>query len=392
MKKIILSAVILLMSITIVKSQVTIGLNQEPGKAALLDLKTKVADANNVTVDFNKPGGLVLPRVQLISANTLEPFISTGSSEWTDGTNQTNNKKWHTGMMVYNLKNGDGFLPGIYFWDGSAWVAAKSTASAVTANNGLTKTGDNIQLGGTLTGNTTINPNNYDLDFTGALKIDNPNSKIFMDGTRTNIPDDDDLDNIITLGINGATGEVVTMRASESASTKAINYIEYQIVAQGDWIKNFDTKISVAKYTLVIAGFRFVPFSDKIGIRVGNRLRPLNDPYGSNWPTYPGVAGNPITSTHPKSPIVNVYADKYYRNSAGAIEGNAKNHWRIHADYAEAEPDDRVNGKWIINCLVLNNSLVKFYDTPIQVNSNTFGSNTGNEDVEAGSSPPGLPD
>jgi hypothetical protein len=40
--------------------------------------------------------------------------------------------------------------------------------------------------------------------------------------------------------------------------------------------------------------------------------------------------------------------------------------WILHADYAEASPDDKLNGTWILNCLVINNSLVKVYDTPIE--------------------------
>jgi hypothetical protein len=350
-----------------------------------LDLKTKPADGGNVTITTNQPGGLVLPRVQLVSEITLEPFIDKSSSEWNIQTNQDNNKKWHTGMMVYNLKNADGFTPGIYFWDGQKWVAAKNTATTVTANNGLNKTsGDVVKLGGQLTESTTVNPSGFDLDFSGALKIKNPNSRIFMEGVRTHVPSD--TENIATLGIDDDSGEVFVMKAAPGATSKALNYVEYHITGNGDWVKNFDTKIRTSAYTVLIVGFRFVPKTKLIGIRVGERLEPnkpiaqhTNSPFSSSNPYKP--------STHPKSPIVNVYADKNRLHSDGHTD--AMSTWVLHADYAEAMPDDQLDGTWIFNCLVINNSLVKVYDTPIayglyprgQGNANGSG---GNADIMEG--------
>ncbi|GHT10560.1 hypothetical protein FACS189432_04000 [Bacteroidia bacterium] len=95
-------------------AQVTIGSLEKPVKGAILDIKSQVSDINNVT---SKSGGLVLSRVDLVNKNTLEPFIKTGSAEWTADT-----KLKHTGLLVYNLKEDNSFFhPGIYVWDGDSW-------------------------------------------------------------------------------------------------------------------------------------------------------------------------------------------------------------------------------------------------------------------------------
>jgi hypothetical protein len=372
MKKIILSALIFLISMPIVQSQVTIGSGEEPGKAALLDLKTKVPGTDNVTIEVGKPGGLVLPRVQLVSETTLEPFIDKNSSEWTVSANQNNNKKWHTGMMVYNLKNDGGFTPGIYFWDGAKWVAAKNTATTVAANNGLNKSGDNIQLGGDLITNTTVDPKTFELDFKGGLKIKD-GGKIFMERVRTNAPQN--TEKVATLGIDDETGEVYTMKAypyDPDATTKALNYLEFQLTGEGDWIQNFNTKISRNAYTLVVVGYRFAPYTAKRGIKPGTELTSDN-----------------------ATPVVNVFADKYYRSGENSpVEQSV---WYIHADYAEASPADNKDGTWTINCLVINNSLVKVYANPISYGKTTDGHNGtslngahGQRDVEAKTAPAGL--
>jgi hypothetical protein len=140
------------------------------------------------------------------------------------------------------------------------------------------------------------------------------------------------------------------MKASTdaTASTKAINYVEYHLTGKGDWVKNFHTHIDTTKYTVVIAGFRFVPVTSKIGMRLGERLL-KNAPAGLGY----------TVSDEIKVPLVNVYADNWEIHDGS--DPVKVNYWVIHADYAEAEPDDKKDGTWIINCLVINNSMVKFY-------------------------------
>ena len=61
-------------------------------------------------------------------------------------------KSQHTGLIVYNTNTTSYFRPGIHLWNSSKWIRLGTT----TAQNGITLTNDTIELGGTLTKNTTI--------------------------------------------------------------------------------------------------------------------------------------------------------------------------------------------------------------------------------------------
>jgi hypothetical protein len=63
-----------------------------------------------------------------------------------------------TGAIRYALADSS-----MYIWTGSQWQ--KVGGSNLTFLNGLTKTGDNVKLGGTLTENTTIDAKNYNITF-----------------------------------------------------------------------------------------------------------------------------------------------------------------------------------------------------------------------------------
>lgn len=116
-------------------AQVTIGMGEAPSKTALLQLKTQEADLDNVT---SKKGGLLLPRVKLVSLTTLQPFI-----EPTD-TNYTAEKRASTGLLVYNIyesPTGD-IKPGVYSWNGTKWEESSSdgsSAPSTPANAGAVK-------------------------------------------------------------------------------------------------------------------------------------------------------------------------------------------------------------------------------------------------------------
>lgn len=96
-----------------IQANVTIGLNEDPAKAALLDLKDQVPDENNVTAT---KGGFLLPRVQLIDKNELAPFIASASDE---------EKRLHEGLLIYNLtqNSSKGLESGLNYWDGKQWNA-----------------------------------------------------------------------------------------------------------------------------------------------------------------------------------------------------------------------------------------------------------------------------
>lgn len=88
--------------------------------------------------------GVLLPRVELESTTSANPLSA------------------HVeGMTVYNTAAVGDVTPGQYYNDGTKWNRIVSSSEmpaevTITADNGLTKTGDNIQLGGDLEVPTTI--------------------------------------------------------------------------------------------------------------------------------------------------------------------------------------------------------------------------------------------
>lgn len=113
------------------QAQVTVGSNNPPARAALLEIKnieaknpSSATDIKNVTADQHG-GGLGLPRVWLENKNTLEPFVP-ADADW--NSNKDGIKQKHAGLMVYNIYvSPDGaqadktFSQGIYVWDGAKW-------------------------------------------------------------------------------------------------------------------------------------------------------------------------------------------------------------------------------------------------------------------------------
>lgn len=138
---------LLCMAAISMQAQVTIGSDKTPSRAALLELKTQEADASNIT---STGGGLVLPRVRLVSESTLEPFIPVTDNDWINHAT-TGIKDTHVGLVVYNLNTTSPFIEGLYIWEGTKWLPY-----TVTANNGLSVASGNVQLGGSLNKNTEI--------------------------------------------------------------------------------------------------------------------------------------------------------------------------------------------------------------------------------------------
>ncbi|MDR2086293.1 MAG: hypothetical protein LBP72_03875 [Dysgonamonadaceae bacterium] len=91
-------------------AQVTIGCELIPVKGALLDLKTQSPDVDNVT---STGGGLLLPRVKLLTDHTFDPFTVTADPAI---------KRDHIGLTVYNLTDdGKTLHEGLYLWTGNEW-------------------------------------------------------------------------------------------------------------------------------------------------------------------------------------------------------------------------------------------------------------------------------
>lgn len=123
---------------TNMQAQVTIGSGVKPGKAALLDLKTKEG-ADGAATTGEGGGGLLLPRVTLQSFTSLKPFAI-------DDTD-TSGRKYHKGLIVYNLADTNGFAEGPYSWDGTQWLPfAGAGGIAYTGTSPVTVTGNTIGL------------------------------------------------------------------------------------------------------------------------------------------------------------------------------------------------------------------------------------------------------
>ncbi|MDR2498305.1 MAG: hypothetical protein LBD28_02570 [Tannerellaceae bacterium] len=129
-------------------AQATIGSNELPARAALLDLKTRDAinppNANDTLNISSLTGGLLLPRVKLINSFTLEPFISTSDPDWTNNSSSKIKEK-HAGLTVFNISNNKPPLKvGAYIWNGYSWMTP--AAKPVTVGHGIAMSGNNMQL------------------------------------------------------------------------------------------------------------------------------------------------------------------------------------------------------------------------------------------------------
>ncbi|KUJ55761.1 hypothetical protein [Chryseobacterium aquaticum] len=128
-----------------------VGINTDAPKATL--------DIMGTPADLTKIDGIIAPR---ISGNSLSSKDSLYNAE-------------QKGTIVYvtsgvaspTAKTINVTTEGYYYFDGVVWVKI-SSAPSVTADNGLTKTGNSIQLGGTLIKNTEIATAGFNTIFSGA--------------------------------------------------------------------------------------------------------------------------------------------------------------------------------------------------------------------------------
>lgn len=131
--KIILLSVMLFGATTTMNAQIGIGTAQ-PHQSAQLDITSS-------------DKGLLIPRIALTSATQqLQTTVANEAS-----------------LLIYNTATValEGLTPGYYYWDAAKWnrIVKDDEIPApvnITANNGLTKTANNIALGGALTGTTTV--------------------------------------------------------------------------------------------------------------------------------------------------------------------------------------------------------------------------------------------
>lgn len=249
--------------------------------------------------------------------------------------------------------------PGYYYFNGTLWekiITDIPVGSNIYNSDGIIQTNRNVAMNDRTIAFTVTSPkvNQFSVD-DSTFSIDTQNDRIGIGTTTptTKVDINGNLrigaatssngsTNVSTLVRDNITGEV-KIAASSTGNVSPINYIVYTISnVQGDWISNYDTKVSSTEYTMTIVGSSF---SDNLNV------------------------SNPTTSSASFSPF-SVFAYK-----SGTT-------WRLKADYSSASTLTG-NGTWTLYCLIINNSILK---TLAPVSQDLGGSQTGS----AASAPAGL--
>lgn len=138
-KRGILCLSLMFVNLFVLQAQVTIGMDQAPAKTALLQIKDQEPGTTNQT---STTGGFILPRVILKSITTLEPFLDPTESGYAE------QKTLSVGLLVYNVSNTGGLVPGLYLWSGEKWdrlVGATATTYTPTPTDPEPEVPDNIE-------------------------------------------------------------------------------------------------------------------------------------------------------------------------------------------------------------------------------------------------------
>ncbi|MDR0506928.1 MAG: hypothetical protein LBH32_08975 [Dysgonamonadaceae bacterium] len=325
-------------------AQITVGSNEDPVRAALLDIKDQPADADNATATV---GGMVLPRVKLEKKDDLSPFIKITDPEWQASTRDAT-KASHTGLTVYNLTNDSYFSPGMYVWNGKSWVPVIESAQqwSLKGNSGTNpvanfigttdlaalsiRTGGKERLHISEKGEITAK-NNLKVEGKSTL-----NGNVYMHNVPVTASS-----NVSQIAID-STGRVCKIQTS-SGNTKMFSYMKYTLRnVEGDWVKDFDTKIPSEQYTLIVVGSNFI---------TRNQTDILYTSSGKGY--------NP---------------QEVYAKVSGST-------WRLVADYRGGSPQDSnnkvTNGTWEIDCIAINNAIVKTISDSNSLNVGLGGKSTG---------------
>ena len=179
MKKIILKYVGLALLLTI-------GANQA---FAQVGIGTIDPDASSSLDIVSTNAGLLIPRFALSATTVAAPVTAPANS-----------------LLVFNTAAANDVVPGFYYWSQplQKWVAL--TGVAVTADNGLTKTANNIQLGGTL-----IKPTTITADATNTLAIAG-----LVNQTDADL---DNVNGIMTVEADGTVRKVYSVYSTTEQNT-----------------------------------------------------------------------------------------------------------------------------------------------------------------------------
>lgn len=177
MKKIITTISLLISGFAYTQSG-SVGINTESPKSSLDVNGKKDINGSSLSTDIT---GLQAPRITRLEL-TNKGNILYGADQ--------------KGTLIYitDISGGDNASQrvnitsiGYYYFDGLVWIKVGSGVPVnITSDNGLTKTGNNIQLGGTLLKDTDIANAGFNTTFSGAGNIGigiNPSRKLDVFGT-----------------------------------------------------------------------------------------------------------------------------------------------------------------------------------------------------------------
>ena len=244
MKKEILTIFVLISAISFAQ----VGINTDAPKATL-DI------VRNLT-DPSKPDGIIAPRISgdsLSSKDILYTAEQTGTIVYVT-----------SGVAVQTARTINVTAAGYYYFDGTVWINMSSPVS-VTADNGLTKTGNNIQLGGTLVKNTEIATAGFNTIFRGegnlGIGTDTPAEKLDIAG-KVRIGSTPELAEIdakpLFIGGNGVIGTL----KDAGPKTTYIDAVNVFTTSNNNLLSDFNS----GNHILI----RFGPINDNI------RLNTLN--------------------------------------------------------------------------------------------------------------------
>lgn len=343
-----------------------VGVNTDDPKSTL-DVVGKLGTTDLV--------GLQAPRI------TRAQLTTKGNALY--GTNQT-------GALIYisDISGGDALSQrinisavGYYYFDGSIWqkVTTGTASPLLTADNGLTATSGNVQLGGALTKATTISSlsaaNKLNITGTGVDMLNIDANTISVDGTNNRVAlsntaptETFDVSGNVrfrNLPIDKVTNSIYTQTSGAASATqnqtfvaqtplfvdangvvgkgstvnKTFTTVKYILTTGNDeYVSNFNTSIRTADYTLIIT----------------NAVLKGYDSGGTERTIYVTKPSSDTTSRQGAS-LPNIYPFK-----AGTTQT-----WRIYADYAETVPwlpnitsHTGITFKWEITCLIIDNIFI----------------------------------
>lgn len=262
-----------------------VGINTESPKATL--------DIVASPTDLNKIDGVIAPRIlgnDLANKDALYTTAQTGAIVYVTAAVSTPTAKTINVTSV-----------GYYYFDGTVWV--KMTSPTVTADNGLTKTGNNIQLGGTLLKNTEIVSAGFNTSFSGTGNV----------GIGTNVPSerlDLGTGNVRIRDINGNVGNGTTDRrvvADANGVLKTVNNDDYNFFharLSNDQTLSSDAITNTVLFNTPIATSPFYTYNNTTGILT------FNSP-GLYFITYQGGFSDFAAGTHLLLGIINVATGQY---------------------------------------------------------------------------------